>query len=393
MTEYIPRFFDLPSQSFFLFGPRGTGKSTLLREILPNALWIDLLSAAEFRRYSADPDRLEELIHGNPDASDVVIDEIQRIPELLNVVHRLLETPGLAKRFVLTGSSARKLKQSTTNFLAGRALLRQLFPFMVGELNEPLPSMSDLCQHGLVPLVRESSDPMETLLSYVSLYIDREVRQEALTRNMGAFTRFLEVISLSHGQSLNVSNVSRDAEVSRSTVQLYIEVLEDILLAHRLQVFSKRAKRKLSSHPKFYFFDAGVYSTIRPAGPLDRPEEIMGSAVEGLVFQHLLAWVHYSNQGYQLYFWRSRGGVEVDFILYGKSGLIAIEVKLDNRYRPQDLRGLKEFFKDYPQSKLIYLNGGSSKLKVGQIWITPCLEFLKALTPDFTFARYMVDES
>ena len=386
MTTYIPRFLNLPQESCFLFGPRGTGKSTFLRHHLPDAIWIDLLQAAEFRRYSSDPDQLESLVLGNPEQSDFVIDEIQRIPELLNVVHRLIELrPDL--RFVLTGSSARKLKPSSTNFLAGRALFKNIFPFMISELGQKRPIMQ-VCQQGLIPLIVDSLDPETTLSSYVALYIEREVQQEALTRNSGAFNRFLEVISFSHGQTLNVSNVARDAAVARSTVQLYIEILEDILLAHRLPVFTKKNKRKLATHPKFYFFDSGVFSTIRPSGPLDRPQEIMDSALEGLVFQHLIAWTNYSDQKMQIYFWRSRGGVEVDFILYGTAGIFAVEVKLGDRTRPQEFRGLMEFGKDYPGAVLIMLYTGTRKLLRDNIWIVPCMDFLQKLSPQSDFSEY-----
>ncbi|MCB9036800.1 MAG: DUF4143 domain-containing protein [Lewinellaceae bacterium] len=209
----------------------------------------------------------------------------------------------------------------------------------------------------------------------------QEVFQESLARNIGDFSRFLEAISLSHGAVLNISNVARDCGVKRKTVDNYIQILEDILLAFRLPVFTKRASRALSSHPKFYFFDSGVFQTLRPKGPLDKPEEIGGAALEGLVAQHLRAWMAYSSQSFTLYFWRSQRGTEVDFILYGEAGIYALEVKNSKKIRQADLRGLIEFGKDYPISKRVFLYRGDERLMKNGILCLPCSEFLGPLSP------------
>lgn len=379
MELYVPRFLGLPEQNCFLFGPRGTGKSTFLRNHLPDALWLDLLKPENFRQYKAYPERLEELIQGNPQKKDVVIDEIQRVPELLPLVHSIIEKKQ-GHRFILTGSSARKLKSTGTDLLGGRAIRKTMHPFILSELPSP-PSIDESIQYGLLPIVYQSADKPATLDAYVSLYIQQEVFQESLARNIGDFSRFLEAISLSHGAVLNVSNVARDGAVGRKTVDNYIQILEDILLAFRLPVFTKRASRAMSSHPKFYFFDAGVFQTLRPRGPLDKPEEIGGAALEGLVAQHLRAWIAYSPDPFTLYFWRSQRGVEVDFILYGEGGLYAIEVKNSERIRPKDLRGLNEFGKDYPISRRILLFRGSERLMKNGILCLPCEEFLAGLFP------------
>jgi len=379
METYIPRFFNAPEQSFFLFGPRGTGKSTFLKHNFPNALYIDLLKPDEFRKYSAKPERIVELIKGNPSKKIVIIDEIQKIPELLSAVHYIIEE-NLSIQFILTGSSARKLRRGGINLLAGRVILKKIFPFLYSELNNKF-SFNEILQYGLVPVVLASGNPKDVLDTYISLYIKEEVQLEGFIRNFGNFSRFLESISFSHASLLNISNVARDCEVERKTVEGYIEILEDILIAERLKVFSKKAKRALVQHPKFYFFDVGVYRTLRPKGPFDRPEEIGGLALEGLIFQQLKAWNNYSGKLFEIYFWRSRGGVEVDFILYGEDVIFAIEVKNNNKIRPEDLRSLSEFRKDYSNSKTILLYNGSENLLIQDTICIPIEDFLRKLIP------------
>ncbi len=376
--EFQSRFFKLPAQSFFLFGPRGTGKSTWLRHELPGALFVDLLRPEVYRELSARPERLRELVLGAPERDTVVVDEVQRIPELLNVVHELLESRQ-RKRFVLTGSSARKLRRGGVDLLAGRALLRTLHPFMAAEL--PRFRLEEALQRGLLPLVVASAKPEETLGAYASLYLEQEVRAEGLTRNVGNFARFLEVISFSHASVLNVSNVARECQIERKTVAGFVEVLEDLLLSFRVPVFTKRARREVAAHPKLYLFDAGVYRSLRPHGPLDRPAEIDGAALEGLVAQHLRAWLAYSPTPADLCYWRTRSGVEIDFVVYGRAGFWAIEVKNAARVHPQDLRSLKAFVADYPACTPILLYRGRERLLTEKVWCIPVEEFLEHLRP------------
>ena len=380
MEVYIPRFFKTPDQSFFLFGPRGTGKSTFLKKHYADALWIDLLKPDVFRAYIAKPERITELIHGNPEKNVVIIDEVQKVPELLSAIHSLIEEK-TNKQYILTGSSARKLKRTGIDLLAGRILLKTLHPFLLSELTFDLP-FDQILHYGLLPIVISSKNPKDVLDTYVSLYIREEVQMEGLVRNIGNFSRFLEAISFSHASILNISNVARECEVERKVVEGYINVLEDILLSFRIPVFRKKAKRALITHPKFYFFDTGVFHTLRPKGPLDRPEEIGGAALEGLVAQHLRAWNAYMNNPYDIYFWRSRGGLEVDFVLYGENVIYAIEVKNTQRVRQQDLRSLVSFRNDYPQAKTLFLYRGDEKLLKDNILCLPCEGFLKGLTPE-----------
>jgi predicted AAA+ superfamily ATPase len=376
--EVIPRFLPIPDQSFFLLGPRGTGKSTWLHATLPNALFVDLLRPETYREMSARPERLRELVHGDPGRRTVVVDEVQRVPEVLTVVHELLETPD-PPRFVLTGSSARKLRRGGVDLLAGRALYRTLHPFMAAEL--PDFDFARALTTGLLPLIVDAPDPQEALEAYATLYLHEEIQLEGWARDVGAFARFLEVVSFSQAAVLNVSNVARECQIERKTVSAYVEVLEDLLLAFRLPIFTKRAVRKTAAHPKLYLFDAGVFRSLRPRGPLDRVEEIDGLAFEGLVAQHLRAWIAYSRSGCDLYFWRTRAGVEVDFIVYGEGGFWAIEVKNTATVRRSDLRALKTFTEDYPECEPLLLYRGGDRLQIDGIRCIPGEEFLRQLHP------------
>jgi len=375
--ELIGRFLQLPGQSCFLLGPRGTGKSTWLRHLLPDALYLDLLDPALHRRLSARPERLRESLAGAPGRNTVVIDEIQRIPELLTVVHAILEEPR-PPRFVLTGSSARKLRRGGVDLLGGRAVHCTLHPFMAAEM--PGFDLESALRFGLLPLVVGADEPERTLGAYASLYLEQEVRAEGMTRNVGGFMRFLEAMSFSHGAPLNVSAVARECEVERKVVAGYVGILEDLLLAFRLPVFRKRAKRKTVAHDKLYLFDAGVFRSLRPTGPLDRPEEIDGQALEGLVAQHLKAWAAYSDRA-QVYFWRTRGGSEVDFVVYGEAGLQAIEVKNAGQVHSRDLRGLRAFREDYPEAEAVLLYRGRERPRIDGIWCLPVDDFLRRVRP------------
>ncbi|MFO8101405.1 MAG: AAA family ATPase [Dehalococcoidia bacterium] len=380
--ELIDRFFTPPGGSFFLFGPRGTGKSTFITRHFPEAYYIDLLDPENIRSFSARPERLEEIVRARGDQKHFIIDEIQRVPELLTVVHRLIEARQ-GFRFTLTGSSARKLKRSGVDLLAGRALLTTMHPFMAAELGNRF-RLDDALAHGLLPVVHGAENPGETLRSYAALYVREEVQMEGLVRNIGNFSRFLEAVSFSHASVLNITNIARECAVERKVVEGYIGILEDILLGFRLPVFTRRAKRALAAHPKFYLFDAGVFVSLRPRGPLDRPEEIHGQALEGLVAQHLRAWTAYSAEKSELGFWRTRSGVEVDFVVYSPRALWGLEVKNTASVTPADLRGLKAFRDEYPEGRVVLLYRGKERMIHNGILCLPCAEFLGKLYPDKT---------
>ena len=377
--ELISRFFQIPDQSCFLLGPRGTGKSTWLRDRLPDALYLDLLDPALHRSLDARPERFLELLAGSPGRDTVVIDEIQRVPELLTVIHAVLEGPS-PPRFVLTGSSARKLRRGGVDLLGGRAVHRTMHPFMAAEL--PAFDIDRTLRIGLLPLVVAAPDPADVLDAYASLYLDQEVRAEGLTRNISGFTRFLEAVSFSHGAQLNVAAVARECEVERKVVAGYVGILEDLLLAFRLPVFRRRAKRATVVHEKIYLFDAGVFRSLRPKGPLDRPEEMDGQALEGLVAQHLRAWAAYSRHDANLFFWRTRAGAEVDFVVYGESGLQAFEVKNARKVHSADLRSLRTFRDDYPEAETAVLYRGSQRMRIDDIWCLPVQDFLRQVAPN-----------
>lgn len=365
-------------KSFFLFGPRGTGKTTWVKENFPQALYLDLLEAELFNDLLANPQRIENLIP-KKFSGWVVIDEVQRIPELLNEVHRLIEK--YKYKFVLTGSSARKLRRAGVNLLAGRALTYSMHQLSAVELGGDFKLDRSL-QYGQLPEAYTEADPKAYLESYVKTYLEEEIRQEGLTRNLGAFTRFLEAASFSQGSVLNVSQVGRECAIERKVVENYFSILEDLLVAYRIPVFSKRAKRRMATHPKFYFFDAGVYRTIRPMGPLDRPEEAQGIACETLLFQELKAINDYLSLGYTIFYWRSSNNLEVDFVLYGPRGIKAFEVKRTEKISPQMLSGLKLFMGDYPSAKAYFIYGGKRSMREKGIEIIPIEEFLKRL-PEF----------
>lgn len=372
------RFLSGPEGSFFLFGPRGTGKSTWLQATLPDALRVDLLDPASQRQFQARPERLRELLAGQSGVRDVVVDEIQKVPALLDVVHQMVEADR-SLRFILTGSSARKLRRGGANLLAGRLVQAEMHPFMAAELGTGF-DMQRALQIGLVPLVWNAPDPAATLRAYAALYLREEVQAEALVRNVGAFARFLEAVSFSHGSLLNLAEVARECQVSRKTVEGYLEILEDLLLSFRLPVFTRRAKRHLVGHDKFYYFDTGVYRSLRPSGPLDRPEQIEGMALEGLVAQHLRAWVAYRGLGEQLYYWRTKSGSEVDFVVYGANTFAAWEVKRSSRVHSTDLRALKAFRQDYPEAQIALLYQGQERLEIDGIAVIPCQTFLEQLS-------------
>ena len=362
-------------KSFFLFGPRGTGKTTWLKRHLPQALFVNLLQSEFYNRLSANPGSLRELIPPGH-AGWIIIDEVQRIPALLNEVHDLIEARRLD--FVLTGSSARTLRRRGVNLLAGRALTYRMHPLTVAEQQDAF-NLRDSMQLGHLPARFSESDPGRYLKDYVQTYLREEVMQESLTRNIGHFSRFLEVASFSQGATINISGVAREAHIERSVAENYFSILEDLLIAVRLPVFSRKAKRKLISQKKFYFFDTGVFRAIRPVGPLDSHAEMDGPALETLVLQELRAINDYYEYGYQIFFWRTRNNLEVDFVLYGPRGLLAIEIKRSTQIQPRDTRALREFREDYPPAKCYVFFGGSTPLYMGDVVALPVERALRNL--------------
>lgn len=369
------RLLKAPAKSFFLFGPRGTGKSTWVAETLSEALTFDLLHGPTLVELLADSSRLETLIPSRFNGW-VVIDEVQKAPQLLDEVHRLIEKRRL--KFALTGSSARKLRRTGVNLLAGRALTLSMHPLCCAELRNDFDLKYSL-KFGHLPAAYADDDPKAFLKSYVATYLKEEVQQEGLTRNLGAFARFLETASFSQASQLNISDVSRDAAIERKVIESYFGILEDLMLATRLRPFTKRAKRATVAHPKFYLFDAGVFRALRPQGPLDSNSEIDGQALETLVFQELTASLSASTKEYQMTFWRTRSGDEVDFILYGPSGFKAFEVTRAATLRGKDFDGLRAFGEEYPEAERFMLYGGSRAYVEHDVKVLPVEQALRGL--------------
>lgn len=376
----VTRFFRPPEGSFFLFGPRGTGKSTWLRTHFGTAVRIDLLDRETYRLYAARPERLRDLVRAQANPCCMVLDEVQKLPELLDIVHQQMEEHP-QHRFVLTGSSARKLKRSGVDLLAGRAVVTTMHPFMAAELGADF-SLAQALETGLVPVVWSAANPPKTLSAYVGLYLEQEVKAEAIVRDVGGFARFIEAISFSQGSVLNITAVARECQINRNTVQSYVEVLEDLLLGIRVPVFARRAQRHLVSHPKFFFFDAGVFRSVRPAGPLDSPAEMAGPALEGLVVQHLRAWIAYGDlDRTSIFYWRTKSGNEVDLVVYGPGTFLALEVKSSRQVHRSDVKSLLAFREDYPEATAVLLYRGSEKLLIDGVTCLPCEEFLRQLVP------------
>lgn len=371
----FPRLLAPPRGSFFLFGPRGVGKTAWLHDRLPGALFFDLLDHATYAELLAAPQRLGERIPaGHRDW--VVVDEVQRVPELLNEVHRLIESRRL--RFALTGSSARSLRRRGVNLLAGRAVTRRMHPLTAAEVGKDF-DLGRAARFGCLPLACTTGDPQDYLKSYVVTYLREEVQQEGFARNVAAFGRFLEAASFSQGAVLNMASVARDCSVGSKVVEDYFGILDDLLIGFRLPAFTRRAKRRVALHPKFYFFDAGIFQAVRPRGPLDAPEEIRGPAIETLLLQHLRAAIDYGGLGYGLHYWRTPAGDEVDFVLYGERGLHAVEVKASERVRSEDFGGLRKFLEDYPTAKAHLLHLGSRHWHDRGVDVVPIREGLAEL--------------
>lgn len=332
------------TESFFLWGPRQTGKTTLLRETYPDAFWVDLLKADEYRRHLQSPERLREELAARPDVRQVVIDEVQKVPALLDEVHWLIENRGI--RFALCGSSARKVKRGGANLLGGRALRYEMHGLTAAELGSDF-DVDRIVDHGFLPRVYESSRPQRLLESYVADYLKEEIAAEALVRNLPAFAGFLESAALADAELVNFSTIARDCGVSSHTIKSYFGILEDTLLGRWLPGYVKRPKRRVIAAPKFYFADTGVVNHLARRGPLQRGSEIYGKAFESWVFHELVARNAYSGAMARLSYWRLASGIEVDFVIDDLR--VAIEAKASAKVTSDHLKGLRALAQDHPR--------------------------------------------
>lgn len=377
----LERMYSLPAGSFFLFGLRGVGKSTWVREKLPDAHRVDLLDEALYQGMLADPGLFAGELRRVERGGWVVVDEVQRLPGLLNEVHRFIEEAGL--RFALLGSSARKLRAAGVNLLAGRALWREMFPLTPEELGGDF-DLDRTLETGALPLVLGSDSPAETLRAYVQLYLREEIKGEALVRNLPGFARFLPVAGLFHGQTLNVTGLARDAGVPRTTVEGYLEVLEDTLLARRLPAFEARLRTRERKHPKLYWLDPGVARAAKgTAGPV-APEEA-GALFEGWVHTLLRTYMAERELAEEIFYWApaKSGRREVDFVLRRGEDLLALEVKAAGRPQPQHLSGLRAIA-ELPglRRRVLVHRGGRPTQTEDGIDAWPVETFVEALAED-----------
>lgn len=369
----------LPDRSFFLFGPRGTGKTTWLRHLLPDALWFDLLRTQVFLDLSQRPETFRQQVEALPRGRWVVVDDVQRVPALLHEVHALISEHGRRYRFALSGSSARKLKRLDVDLLAGRAVNRQFFPLTAAELDFDI-NVDDVLRFGLLPQIRsDRKHAVDTMDAYVANYLREEVQQEALVRRLDSFARFLQVSALMNGQMANVSGIARDAAVARPTVQGYFDVLTDTLIGYWLPAWRRRAKVKEVASPKFYLFDPGVARALagRLREPLDGMER--GFLLETWVLHELRAAQSIQNLGGDLCYWRTPSGSEVDFVWTRATRAVGIEVKASATWRREFSGPLKALIDDKVVGAGFGVYTGTAELKDGPLRVLPLRTFLREL--------------
>ena len=368
-------------ESFFLWGPRQTGKTTLLRERYPGCKWLDLLKSDEYVHYSARPERLRQEIEAEglrPD-KQIVIDEVQRVPELLNEVHWLIENHRL--NFALCGSSARKVRRGGANLLGGRAFRYVMHGLTAEELGREF-DLDRLLNHGCLPRAYESDEPTRVLDSYVADYLEQEIAAEGLVRRLPVFARFLDAAAFSDGDNVNYTNIASDCGVSNNTVKGYFEILEDTLLGTWLPAYRRRAKRRTVKSPKFYFADVGVVNRLARRGALIAGSEQYGKAFENWVHHELAAYISYRNVDANLTYWGLTSQTEVDFLLDDLS--IAIEAKSSGNIGNQHLRGLRSIAVEYPEipERVVVCRERRARVTDDGILILPAERFVERLWGD-----------
>jgi uncharacterized protein len=373
----IHRSLELPppgTETFFLWGPRQVGKTTLLRHTYPDAVWIDLLKADEFRRYTLNPERLREELLARPDSGQpmqVVIDEVQKVPSLLDEVHWLHESQGL--QFALCGSSARKLRRGGVNLLGGRAMRYELGGLTARELG-PRFDLERMANNGWLPRIYASDRAERMLDAYVSDYLQQEIAAESLVRNLPAFADFLHAASFSDAEIVNQVNIARECGASASTVANYFEILIDTLLAHWLPAYTKRPKRRVIQAPKFYFADVGIVNHLARRGRMVPGSEMFGKAFESWVHHELRLWLRYREEAASLTYWRLASGIEVDFVVDDLS--LALEAKSSRAITDAHLKGLRQLVVDQTvRHRAVVCLEPKRRLTPDGIMIVPATEF------------------
>jgi predicted AAA+ superfamily ATPase len=362
-----------------MWGPRQTGKSTLLRERFPDSKQYDLLRSDEYRRLMQHPFLLREeclalLKRGELKNQPVIVDEVQKIPDLLDEIHWLIENQRI--KFILCGSSARKLKRGQGNLLGGRAVRYELFPLVFPEI--PEFSLMTALNHGLLPPHYNNDMTPKRLEAYVGDYLKEEITSEAVTRNIPSFSRFLEMAALSNGEIIQFTNIARECGVSSPTAKAYYQILEDTLVGRFVPAFQKRPKRRVILAPRFYFFDVGVVGHLTQRGRVEPGSELFGKAFEHFLFMELSAHSRYSGLHYPISYWRTASQLEVDFILGDCQ--VALEVKGTNFAQPHHLKGLVAFGEEYNAKRRILVScDPRPRFVSGDIEIIPWKIFLEDL--------------
>ena len=373
MLERILKIKNELEGSIFLFGARQTGKSTALRQQLPDAIYIDLLDTKLRNRFNRNPGVLYEMLQDEPEGTLVVIDEIPEVPELLNEVHRLISEQ--QHIFILCGSSARKLKRKGRNTLGGRALPVYFYPFVSAEI--PDFDIDRAVNYGMIPSHYLAKNPLRNLEAYIEVYLKEEIKEEALVRNLNTFQRFLEVAALTDGEMINNNNIAQDCGVSATTVNSYFDILEDTLIGYRVPAFRHVMKRKLLQAPRFYYFDVGVANHLLHRKELVRGTPEYGHAFEHLVIQELYAWLHYTHSDETLSYWRTYTGMEVDAVI--GDARVAIEIKSVEEVMTKHLKGLKTFGEEHPQSRRIIVSLDPINRRKEDVECIYVLDFFKEL--------------
>lgn len=374
------RSLNKPNYSFFLFGPRGTGKTTWLRDNFQNAYWKNLLLDSDYLPLLSDTSILSKEVEALEHGAWIVIDEVQRIPALLNQVHNLISKHGQKYKFALSGSSTRKLKRLDFNLLAGRAIERTMYPLTSKELGHDFDLVETLSYGSIPTVIDNSSHKIDILTSYVGTYLKQEIQQEALVEDIGSFSRFLKVAAIMNGENINISNIARDASVARNTAERYFDILVDTLIGFRLPGWHPQLKSKERVTPKFYLFDAGVVRvcTDRIRNPLSDLE--IGKLLETVMLHELRAAISYLDLGGSLFYWQTGGGAEVDFIWERGDRIVAIEVKSATKWRGDFSRHLKLLsnLKNKKISRYLVYRG-ESVLNDDMVEVLPVKEFLGRL--------------
>lgn len=360
-------------ESLFLWGARQTGKSTLLKEIFPDSLWFDLLQTDVFERLQRNPTQLREIVLADTRKAPVIIDEIQRIPELLYEIHWLIENN--RTRFILSGSSPRKILRSGSNLLGGRALRYELFPLISQEI--PDFDLLRAINNGLLPRHYLSENSQKLLSSYIGSYLKDEIMAEAKIRNINSFSRFLEAAAFSNGEIINFSNIASDCGVSSPTVREYFQILEDTLTGRLLPSFQKKPKRRVIHAPKFYFFDIGIANYLLKRGKIEQGSEAFGKAFEHFIYLEIYAHRSYSDLNYLISYWRTASQLEIDFVLGDHE--VAIEVKSTENANSRHLHGLRKFAEEYTVKKSILISNDPFPRQIDNIMILPWNIFIQKL--------------